>query len=158
MPASTPFIIYMNFVVASIGLYGEDWMREMTRKYILPSRNLYLLQQKLLNRLLRPNSLWWFGWTLEFTNEKQNQKWSKGHMCMGGISCNEKWELRAGKICRKWRKTCKKMERTKKHLPQPEESNRDLDWERQEISSRIQNSNKEGICFANCSFCQGWER
>lgn len=30
------------------------------------------------------------GWTLEFTNEKQNQKWSKGHMRMGGISCNEK--------------------------------------------------------------------
>lgn len=29
------------------------------------------------------------GWTLEFTNEKQNQKWSKGHMCMD-ITCNEK--------------------------------------------------------------------
>lgn len=158
MPASTPFIIYMNFVVASIGLYGGDWMREMTRKYILPSGNLYLLRQKLLNRLLRPNSLWWSAglWNLLMRNKtKSGQRgicvWV-AYLIMRNESSGQ------GKYVEYGGKTCKKMERTRKHLPQPEERKRDLDWERQEISSRIQNSNKEGICFADCSFCQGWER
>lgn len=76
MPSSTPFLIYMNFVVASIGFPGGDCIRKMTRGGILPSGNLYLLPQKLLKWPLRHKFILMvgisFSWTWEFTNEKQN--------------------------------------------------------------------------------------
>lgn len=59
MPESTPFIIYMNVLVASVGFYGEECIRKMTREDILPLGNLYLLLQKLLIWLLRQNSFKW---------------------------------------------------------------------------------------------------
>lgn len=59
MPESTPFIIYMNFLVASAGFYGGECIRKMSREDILPSGNVYLLLQKLLIQLLRQNSLKW---------------------------------------------------------------------------------------------------
>lgn len=59
MPKSTPFIISMNFLFASVGCYGGECIRKMTREDILPSGNLYLLLQKLLIRLLRQNSFRW---------------------------------------------------------------------------------------------------
>lgn len=61
---------------------------------ILPLGNLYLLQQKLpvsvvkIEFTLKDGIS--FSQTEEFINGKQIHEWSAGHMCMDGVSGNEK--------------------------------------------------------------------
>ncbi len=69
-------------------------MRKAMGEDILPSGNSYLLQQKLLVSVVkiefRVKDSISFSQTEEFITGKQIHEWSEGHMCMDGVSGNEK--------------------------------------------------------------------
>lgn len=94
MPESTPFIIYMNFLVASTGYYGAECVRENDNGRYFAFGEPVSTPAKIINLAVAPKFTQMvnisFSWNWERINGKQTQKWSEGHMCTDGVSCNEK--------------------------------------------------------------------
>lgn len=150
-------------------------MWKVTRKDILSSGNLYLLQQKLLVSVSRLSLVWrtalasvrprnLLGENKSINGQKGICAWIAYLVMRNEISRQREREREHARRREKAMEEVRETERMSYRLPQLEERRREWEWERQKTSSRIQNSTSPTRrpfvlpLSTDCSLHRGWER